>query len=118
MREIFLQAGFTLREQPGGELELNPYVYRAAEMLLEAVGAELIKPAAPELRLAGDPIDRRDLEVKLGLRGKAATAWIRDRLREGSIAYALRYVDPATGCRRRRGYFTTPMTGDLFRGAD
>lgn len=35
IREICLDNGFSLKEQPGGEMDLNPYVYNAAAALVE-----------------------------------------------------------------------------------
>lgn len=35
IREVCLDNGFSLKEQPGGEMDLNPYVYTAAAALIE-----------------------------------------------------------------------------------
>lgn len=35
IKEIALQNGFKLKEQPGGEMDLNPYVYHFARALVE-----------------------------------------------------------------------------------
>lgn len=38
IKEIALQNGFKLKEQPGGEMDLNPYVYHFARALVEHAG--------------------------------------------------------------------------------
>lgn len=40
IREIFLRHGFKTKEQPGGTVDLNPYVYDAARALLNYVNQQ------------------------------------------------------------------------------
>lgn len=37
VRQIALDAGFKLKEQPNGELDLNPYVYEFSEQLIKGL---------------------------------------------------------------------------------
>ncbi len=41
IRELALRCGFKVREQPNGEMDLNPYVYRFAQNLLDNIWISL-----------------------------------------------------------------------------
>lgn len=43
VRQMALEAGFTLRAQPDGSEDLSPYVYRFARMLIERVRREALE---------------------------------------------------------------------------
>lgn len=51
VQDIALACGFTLREQPNGEMDLNPYVYSFARILIQRTALECnqtwISPASP-----------------------------------------------------------------------
>lgn len=44
IRDIALKAGFTVREQPDGEFDLNPYVYDFARTLIKRARGTLVAP--------------------------------------------------------------------------
>ena len=41
VKNIALKAGFKLKEQPSGKMDLNPYVYHFAEQLIREVAYDL-----------------------------------------------------------------------------
>lgn len=41
VKDIALRSGFKLKEQPNGEMDLNPYVYHFAELLIKVVAHDL-----------------------------------------------------------------------------
>ena len=42
IKEVALECGFKLREQPNGELDLNPYVYTFADKLIKQTHISLL----------------------------------------------------------------------------
>ena len=67
IRELALDKGFKLKEQPNGEMDLNPYVYHFAEALIKDrrgwVSPSLIELEKPCLLLTES--------------GQIATGWLR-----------------------------------------
>lgn len=58
IREIALANGFKLKEQPNGEMDLNPYVYDFARALLEqahAVEGQILSRVAGHVHTNTDP---------------------------------------------------------------
>ena len=41
VKDIALRSGFKLKEQPNGEMDLNPYVYEFAELFIKVVAHDL-----------------------------------------------------------------------------
>ena len=42
IKEVALECGFKLKEQPNGELDLNPYVYTFADKLIKQTHISLL----------------------------------------------------------------------------
>ena len=42
IKEVALECGFKLREQPNGELDLNPYVYTFSDKLIKQTHISLL----------------------------------------------------------------------------
>ena len=42
IKEVALECGFKLKEQPNGELDLNPYVYTFADRLIKQTHISLL----------------------------------------------------------------------------
>ena len=42
IKEVALECGFKLKEQPNGELDLNPYVYIFADKLIKQTNVSLL----------------------------------------------------------------------------
>ena len=43
IKEVTLECGFKLKEQPNGELDLNPYVYTFADKLIKQTHITLLE---------------------------------------------------------------------------
>ena len=42
IKDVALECGFKLKEQPNGELDLNPYVYKFADKLIKQTHISLL----------------------------------------------------------------------------
>ena len=49
IKEVALECGFKLKEQPNGDLDLNPYVYTFADKLIKQTHIDLLADIKIEL---------------------------------------------------------------------
>lgn len=62
VRELALSNGFKLKQQPSGEMDLNPYVYDFADALLEKAN-ERVKELEKELKESEDALDAAEQQL-------------------------------------------------------
>ena len=71
IKDVALECGFKLKEQPNGELDLNPYVYKFAEELVLKLGnsllgefKEMLSGYITDIEIAAAIIKNLNYEVK------------------------------------------------------
>lgn len=64
IKEVALECGFKLKEQPNGELDLNPYVYTFAEELITQVHITLLEDFKDTIADVTSQIDDALSELK------------------------------------------------------
>ena len=67
IRDLALSHGFTLRSQPDGAMDLNPYVYAFARALIEREREECARIA----RKASDDIEGAEIARAIRARGES-----------------------------------------------
>ena len=64
IKEVALDCGFKLKEQPNGELDLNPYVYTFADKLIKQTHTSLLGDFKDTLADVTSQIDAALSELK------------------------------------------------------
>ena len=64
IKEVALECGFKLKEQPDGELDLNPYVYTFADKLIKQTHISLLGDFKDTLADVTSQIDDALSELK------------------------------------------------------
>ena len=64
IKEVALECGFKLKEQPNGELDLNPYVYTFADKLIKQTHISLLGDFKDTLADVTSQIDDALSELK------------------------------------------------------
>ena len=64
IKEVALECGFKLKEQPNGELDLNPYVYTFADKLIKQTHISLLGDFKDTLAEINSQINDAMLELK------------------------------------------------------
>ena len=66
IREVALECGFKLKEQPDGSMDLNPYVYAFADKLIKQTHISLLGDFKDMLADIDSEINDAMLECKTG----------------------------------------------------
>ena len=66
IKEVALECGFKLKEQPNGDLDLNHYVYKSADKLIKQTHISLLGNFKDTLEEINSAIDDVMLECKTG----------------------------------------------------
>ena len=66
IKEVALECGFKLKEQPNGDLDLNPYVYTFADKLIKQTHISLLGDFKDMLADIDSEINDAMLECKTG----------------------------------------------------
>ena len=64
IKEVALECGFKLKEQPDGELDLNPYVYTFADKLIKQTHITLLEDFKDTIADVTSQIDDALSELK------------------------------------------------------
>lgn len=64
IKEVALECGFKLKEQPNGELDLNPYVYTFADKLIKQTHITLLEDFKDTIADVTSQIDDALSELK------------------------------------------------------
>ena len=64
IKDVALECGFKLKEQPNGELDLNPYVYTFADKLIKQTHISLLGDFKGTLEDVKSQINDTMLELK------------------------------------------------------
>lgn len=80
VRQLALEAGFKLKEQPDGNKDLNPYVYRFADKLGEAVAEDFLAMMRTTYDELGDIM--REVDSGSNFRALLALRRLRQALEE------------------------------------
>ena len=64
IKELALECGFKLKEQPNGELDLNPYVYTFADKLIKQTHISLLEDFKDTIADVTSQIDDALSELK------------------------------------------------------
>ena len=66
IKEVALECGFKLKEQPDGSMDLNPYVYTFADKLIKQTHISLLGDFKDMLADINSEINNAMLECKTG----------------------------------------------------